>query len=91
MKKRALIIIALVLVVLAFVVSRPPRVWSSITAGMSRQDVYTRLGQPAAISDERKVGYVIWQRDLLVGRWEFFTTFSSDSVYKCGHYWRWNW
>jgi len=91
MKKRALIIGALVLVCLTFVVSRPPHIWSSIASGMSRQDVYSRLGQPAFSREETK-GFVFWQRDLLVGRWELSIAFmSDDTVGSIGHRWRWNW
>ena len=91
MKKRALIVVALALVCLVFVVSRPPQIWSSIRAGMSRQDVYARFGQPAASSEQTK-GFVFWQRDLLVGRWEFSVAFhDDDTVGAFGRRWRWNW
>jgi hypothetical protein len=88
MKKRALIIVALILLVIGFVASRPPRAWSGVAAGMSRQDIYERLGQPA-ISSEK--GFVIWRKDLLVGKWEFSAAFhADDSVGVFGYRWRWN-
>jgi hypothetical protein len=91
MKRRVLIIVALILVCWAFVISRPPRAWSSIAAGMSRQDVYARLGQPAILREQTK-GFVFWERDLLVGRWEFSAAFhGDDTVGAFGRRWRWNW
>ena len=91
MKKQAVIIGALILVCLVFVGSQPPRSWSSVTAGMSRQDVYARLGPPAASREQTK-GFVFWHRDLLVGRWEFSVAFhADDTVGAFGRRWRWSW
>jgi len=88
MKKRALIFAVLVLLVLGFAASRPPRAWSGVSAGMSRQEIYAKLGKPA-ISSEK--GFDFWRRDLLVGRWEFSAAFhADDSVGAFGYRWRWN-
>ncbi|HTQ50345.1 MAG TPA: hypothetical protein VMJ12_06505 [Candidatus Acidoferrales bacterium] len=88
MKKRALILVALVLAVLGVLASRPPRAWSDVTTGMSRQDVYARLGQPAFSSEK---GFAFWRKDLLVGKWEFSAAFhADDSVEVFGYRWRWN-
>jgi hypothetical protein len=88
MKRRAFIFSILVLLLLGFVVSRPPRAWSGISSGMSRQDIYAKLGQPVSSSEK---GFVFWRRDLLVGRWEFSAAFhDDDSVGAFGYRWRWN-
>ena len=91
MKKPVLIIFVLTLVCLIFVVSQPPRKWNSIGSGMTRQDVYAKLGQPVASREQTK-GFVFWQKDLLIGRWEFSVAFHDDDmVGTFGGRWRWNW
>ena len=79
------------LILVAVQLSRPPGHWSEITDGMSRQDVYSRLGEPVATFESTK-GTVRWRRDLLVGRWEFDVAFRADeTVGMSGSRWRWSW
>jgi hypothetical protein len=90
MKKRTIAILVLVVLVVVPVVTRLPSRWGEVTAGMQRQDVYARLGQPASAYEQTK-GTVRWRRELLVGRWEFDVTFRADDsvgAFRCR--WRWS-
>ena len=90
MKKYAFIIIAVASAWFIFAVSRPPRVWDGVTAGMSRHEVYTRLGQPNFSAEETE-GFVFWQKNLLVGKWELSVAFhADDTVGAFGRDWKWN-
>jgi outer membrane protein assembly factor BamE (lipoprotein component of BamABCDE complex) len=74
---------------LIFAVSRPPRVWDGFKAGMSRHEVYKRLGQPYFSAEEK--GFVFWQKNLLVCKWELSVAFhDDDTVGAFGRDWRWN-
>ena len=92
MKKRILSALALlVLLVVPAIVTRPPRRWSVVTVGMQRQEVYAKLGRPAARFEQTK-GAVRWRRELLVGKWEFDVAFrADDTVGMYGPRWRWSW
>ena len=89
MKTRALIVGALVLIVLVFIFGRAPHSWSGIASGMSRQDVYSRVGQPTA-SHEETSGFVFWRKNMLVGRWELAVAFHADDTVGVSGY-RWVW
>ncbi len=88
MKRKAIAFGVLVLVVVAFSSQLPGR-WSEIRAGMKREEVYAKLGRPAADYEATK-GAVVWRRNLIIGRWEFDVAFRADkTVGSLG--WRWRW
>jgi hypothetical protein len=93
MKKRVLITVAGLVLVLAagIVASRPPARWSGVAVGMKLEDLYARLGEPYSDDTFRKPsGPLVWQRDLVVGRWELYVTEQHNGIVRSVDS-RWSW
>lgn len=55
-----------------------PRVWNEVQLGMTRQDVYHRVGSPDQDSGEIKGAF--WIKEKLTGRQELWLYFENDKV-----------
>jgi hypothetical protein len=86
----ALLLGLAVLLAILHAATRPPRTWSQITYGTSRQDVLLALGPPD-FDDEMTKGCLVWQRRLWIGRWELLVFFRHNAVAILGTRWRWAW
>ena len=65
--------------------------WNRVSLGMSRSDVYARIGTPA-INNERTKGGVRWRSGAVIGRWELDVFFRADDTVRAfGKRWYWSW
>ena len=71
----------IVLICFCFVVWQQmayPRVWNEIHLGMTRQEVYKRVGSPDQDTGEIKGAF--WNNQRLTGRQELWLYFENDKV-----------
>ena len=79
--KRAVPAVVLGLIVLGVVVWQQmsyPRVWNELHLGMTRQDVYKRVGSPD--QDTGEIKGAVWNNERLTGRQELLLYFENDKV-----------
>ena len=76
--KQALCLLVLVLFLVAWQQLSYPRVWNDIHLGMTRQEVYDRVGSPDL--DWRDVKGTFWIKEKLTGRQELWLFFENDKA-----------